>query len=430
MGWFSVTGASAVNPVTKCHITRPGGTSGELTPQFKSFLFRYPVARWMNGLPINNNVADLTAADIPDAGNSFITAYDDVLHWANQSPMLRKVWINIPIGADSSYIVTVAKKCSDSLSAGKQVIVELSNEVWNAGFQQFFYAMDKGRADSRVSSTDDFGKVGEEYGIMAGRMMQIFRSQFTDKSRVEGFLGSQGTNTYFADKAKTAIQKYYGAPNTLFKYQGISLYPCDGLTGSGSKDDLISQINADMARVAKALSDDRADAKASGLIEAVYEWSINGYLTRGGVGDAVVSAYRADSASYRQVLQLWNIINTGADSGEIAMNFDMLGDGWGPQIDPFGPTEFEQEALQTITDKIQPVTGAGSAVIKMARSFPAQRSVRLYDPAGRFVGEIRARASQLARHNASSLRFLAKGVYFATGRGADNLKQNSVLYVR
>ena len=197
LGWFNVTGPSASNPVTQFHFTRPGGTSGELTPKFQSFLFRYPVARWMNGLPINNNIAVQTASDVPDQGNCFVTSYTDVCHWANESPVMQKVWINIPIGADDSYIVAVAQIFNDNLAPNKHVIVELANEVWNATFQQFFYTLNKAKSDSRVASTDDFGKIGEEYGLMAAHMIQVFRSQFTDQEQGRRFSGKPGDKHVF-----------------------------------------------------------------------------------------------------------------------------------------------------------------------------------------------------------------------------------------
>ena len=126
------------------------------------------------------------------------------------------------------------------------------------------------------------------------------------------------------------------------------MYPCDGLASSRQCKRPDCTDRCRLPRVTTALANDRADAKNSGLLEAVYEWSVNGYLTRGGVSQAVISAYRADPNSNRQVLALWADINNGANSGDIAMNFDMVGDGWGPQIDIMAPTEQEEAAIESI----------------------------------------------------------------------------------
>ena len=101
LGTFRFTGPTPSNPVTHFHVTRPGGTSGELTPQFRTYINRFPVLRWMNGLPINRFVDTMTVTDIPNRANSFLTSYDDIIYWTNQSPMARKVSIDIPLFADS-----------------------------------------------------------------------------------------------------------------------------------------------------------------------------------------------------------------------------------------------------------------------------------------------------------------------------------------
>ena len=63
-------------------------------------------------------------------GNS----YDDILKWSNQQANLKKVWINIPVNADDSFVKSVADKFAANLAAGKQVVVEYGNENWNFAF--------------------------------------------------------------------------------------------------------------------------------------------------------------------------------------------------------------------------------------------------------------------------------------------------------
>jgi hypothetical protein len=93
------------------------------------------------------------------------------------------------------------------------------------------------------------------------------------------------------------------------------------------------------------------------LKELVYEWSPNGYLTRGSVSQSVIDAFRADPLSKQFTLDTWNAINSNIGAGGIAFDFDVTGDGWSTQINPLGPTEYQQQAINQISASM----GVGSA---------------------------------------------------------------------
>jgi hypothetical protein len=352
-GEIDLAGASASNPITNFHVVRPGGSVSGMTPTFGGYLNNYTAVRWMNNNNINNNSAPMTAADMLPSGQNLGTngnSYDDIIRWSNQQANLQKVWVNIPVNADDSFVKTVADKFASGLAPGKQVVVEYGNENWNFAFSHPAWILGQAKADPRLTAGDDFTRTAQEAGLLSAHVMQVFENEFADKSRVAGFLGSQGANQYFVDQEKAAIKNVYGANSvtSLYKYQGISFYPGDNLTSAGTVDSLVSQIYQDLTRQTQYLTNDKADATASGLAEAIYEWSPNGYLTKGGVPQSVVDAFRADPRSRQFTIDEWNAIKSKLGPNDMAMEFSVLGDGWSTQVNPFSPHEPEQQAIDLI----------------------------------------------------------------------------------
>jgi len=54
----------------------------------------------------------------------------------------RDVWINIPVDADSMYIVELAQLMHNTLRPDVNIYLEYSNEVWNGSFRQYTYNYD------------------------------------------------------------------------------------------------------------------------------------------------------------------------------------------------------------------------------------------------------------------------------------------------
>lgn len=386
-GEVDLAGASAANPVTNFRVTRPGGTVGSFTPTFQSYLNNYQAIRWMGDSNVNNNNNPLTAADVLPSGQNISTfgnSPDDIIRQANAQPNLKKVWINIPANADDSYIKAVAAKFATGLNPDKQVVVEYSNENWNFAFTHpglTVYA--KAQADPRVTAGDTYTAVAQESGLQSARVMQLFKSTFTangkDPNRAQGFLGSQGANQWFVDQGKLTIDRVFG-PGTvdkLFDYQGISFYPADNLAGASSVDQLVSALYTDLNRQKQYLQNDKLSAGRDGLHEAVYEWGMNGYLTQGGVPQAVWQAFRDDPRSKQWVIDEYNTMKGVLDAGDLAMEFTVLGDGWGPQVNPLAPPEFEQQGIVVLsaqnTQAVTPEPAALSLFILAGAGLLARR---------------------------------------------------------
>ena len=56
-------------------------------------------------------------------------------------------WFCVPHLADDAFVRRMAETVRDGLGPGREARVEYSNEVWNAGFEQAAYAMERGRAE-------------------------------------------------------------------------------------------------------------------------------------------------------------------------------------------------------------------------------------------------------------------------------------------
>lgn len=368
-GEIDLAGASNANPITNLAVVRPGGTLGGLTPSYQSYLNKYTAVRWMNNNNINNNNGVVNSTDLLPSGQNISNngnSYTDIINWSNQQTNLQKVWVNIPTNATNAFIKAVAGQFATTLDPGKQVIFEYGNENWNFAFQHpGLVVLPKGRADSRVIQSDNFTTTAQESGLQSANMMQIVKAEFSakgaDANRAQGFLGSQGANQYFVDKSKEAITRVYGANaiTQLFKYQGISFYPADNLTHADSVDQILSAVHADLGRQTGYLAKDKADAAASGLSEAIYEWSPNGYLTAGGVSAGVVNAFRSDPRAKQWTLDEWNAIKSILGPNDMAMEFSILGDGWSAQINPLLAHEPEQQAIDQISASLSVGTGNG-----------------------------------------------------------------------
>jgi hypothetical protein len=363
-GEIDLTGASAANPITNFHVIRPGGTLSGITPTYQSYLNDYQAVRWMNNNNVNNNRAPMTSKDLlPPGQNLGIVgnSYDDVIAAANAQANLKKVWINIPVNADDSFVKAAADKFAANLAPGKQVVVEYGNENWNFAFSHPQWILDKAKGDARVTAPDDFTKTAQEAALLSAHVQQIFQGEFADKSRVAGFLGSQGASTWFVDQGKSIIKAVFG-PSTLtqlYKYQGISYYPGDNLSSAATENDLINSLYSDLARQKSYLTADKASATGSGLNEAVYEWGMNGYLTKGGVSQAVIDQFRADPRSRQWVLDEWAAIKGALGPNDLAMEFTVLGDLWSAQVNPLMPHEQEQLAIDQIAAGLGITAGGG-----------------------------------------------------------------------
>jgi hypothetical protein len=117
------------------------------------------------------------------------------------------LWLNLPIAATDATYDEIARRVLANLPAGHRVLLEVSNEVWNAGFPQYFYA---------YTMTRVLGEGGIVEGFLVRRSLEAaarFRSIFTAARRgadvliiLPGQFGAIGTSPLIPEAIK-AFQK-------------------------------------------------------------------------------------------------------------------------------------------------------------------------------------------------------------------------------
>ncbi|HEX8914029.1 MAG TPA: hypothetical protein VF796_16900 [Humisphaera sp.] len=192
-------------------------------------------------------------------------AWDYVIQLANETN--RGVWINVGAHASDAYVTELAKLFLSKLNASLPIYVEHSNEVWNAGFEQYGY--NKSQATAEVGANPSSNLVYDgatNADVIAQRrharrtkqIADIFKSvwQAAGKSnplngRVRVVLGGQASKLSLFDNELAYLNAVYGSPKAYL--WGIGIAPYFNLGGlqnntSASKDQLLaaftSSVNA------------------------------------------------------------------------------------------------------------------------------------------------------------------------------------------
>ena len=196
----------------------------------------------------------------------------------------RDIWINIPVDADSMYVVELARLMKATLRPDINIYLEYSNEVWNGSFSQFQYNYDavlqsSEDADIRASTQWDdrrrarrvakqvikFGKIFEEVmGVTVASRTKI-RPVFA--WQIGGWL------PWYED-VLTWITNTYGPPKDFI--YGIASAPYFNDNGAAS--------NATPLQVVAAMSanSDNNVANIQTLAQFADQWQIKHLQYEGG----------------------------------------------------------------------------------------------------------------------------------------------------
>jgi hypothetical protein len=93
-------------------------------------------------------------------------------------------WVTVPWNADNEWITSFATYFRDHMAPGHQVYVEVSNEVWNAGYPVTVQAAQEARDEGLIAS-DGSGRVGwagERYAEKTRQVMAIWSTVFSGQS--------------------------------------------------------------------------------------------------------------------------------------------------------------------------------------------------------------------------------------------------------
>lgn len=142
--------ATGINGVKEIRLMRPGYQHN--TPQifrtaYLNAMSPFSTLRFMDYLSTNNsdsgypNISTWANRQQPNAPRYTNGApWETIIALANYTSS--DIWINIPVDADSMYVVQVATLMNASLRPEVNIYIEYSNEVWNGSFSQYQYNYD------------------------------------------------------------------------------------------------------------------------------------------------------------------------------------------------------------------------------------------------------------------------------------------------
>ena len=223
-------------------------------PDFLSKISQFDTLRYMDWNSTNQNQtanwADRTTLnDVTwqSTGNSSVPIEVEVA-LANQTKT--NMWLNVPTEASDDYVRQMMTYVHDHLDPSLTVHLEYSNEVWNFGFQQSHYALQKGdqlfgkdaNGDGVIDSNDPAEHYGPGwvtyYGYRAAQVANIANQVFgADDSRLQNVLSTQtaytGLETYILDGVARAN---LGSVSSLFSDYAVTTYFDGGLRPANAAD--------------------------------------------------------------------------------------------------------------------------------------------------------------------------------------------------
>ena len=107
-------------------------------------------------------------------------------------------WVTIPWNADNDYITRFATYVRDNLAAGRQVYVEVGNEVWNGGSPIATIACNEAKAENLPGVNGSTGCNLERYAEKTKQVVQIWSNVFSGQmNRLVRVASFQHVATYW-----------------------------------------------------------------------------------------------------------------------------------------------------------------------------------------------------------------------------------------
>jgi hypothetical protein len=195
------------------------------TPAFLSMLANFRLIRGMEWLNTNGSqiVNWSSRPQLTDGGYGGFSGgpVEAVLLLCNA--VGADCWVNVPHMATNDYITQMATVAHSLLGTSQKLYIEFSNEVWNASFAQFHYAVAQGQATWPTGQSQYWGS--SWYGMRTAQTCDIFKSVWgADASRVVCVMGGQAGNTYVETSALDCVL-WSGAPCTKHGIGAVAVAP-------------------------------------------------------------------------------------------------------------------------------------------------------------------------------------------------------------
>lgn len=291
---LAASGLDPADPLRAVSLIPPG-YDPERPPLFRQDAIRrfavFPAGlRMMSLLGVSNsNVATWEARALPDqfaqSGGKGV-AHEYVCELVRQLGSTT-TWLNVPDSADDAYVAQMAQLYYRRLPADVSVILEYSNELWNAGFDQFTRNVARAKADSRLTAPDVVQRSAQLSALRTVEIARTWRDAFgADKGRIKVVFCGQNNQTSWVN----AGIKYLKAKNMLNEIDAISTAPYVGIPMSIdavglTADALFAAMNRQLdGAVTTGIAAHATIAKSNGLAFYAYEGGPSIPAFRQGVG--------------------------------------------------------------------------------------------------------------------------------------------------
>lgn len=202
-------------------------------PRFLQLVHYFRVLRFMDWLQTNGSTIR-SWSDRPLPTQAFFgTAKGVPIEIAVQAAnaISADAWLNVPAMADDHYITEMATLVHGLLGSTQKVYVELSNEVWNASFKQYHYAISQGAAlwPTRPGGSGGYEWNRNFYGMRTAQMCDLWKAAWgADKARVICVLGAQAAWSFSATESLKCPYWTQGSPCSGHGINAVAIAPYMG----------------------------------------------------------------------------------------------------------------------------------------------------------------------------------------------------------
>jgi hypothetical protein len=251
--------------------------AGEVfNPTFLALIQKFRVLRFMDWFATNGStVSSWSNRPVPSYaywGTRSGVPIEIAVQLANT--ISADAWLNVPHMADDNYITQMATLVHAQLGTTQKAYVEFSNEVWNGSFEQYHYAVTKGKAlwPSQPGGGGGYGWNRNWFGMRTAQMCDIWKSVWgADSNRVVCVLGSQAAGSYSAIASLTCPFWTQGAPCSGHGIGAIAIAPYFGYQGVPSA--WTSQSDGGLTDLFQSLySQNDPSIPAGGALNQVVGW--------------------------------------------------------------------------------------------------------------------------------------------------------------
>jgi hypothetical protein len=249
-------------------------TTAVLAPEFVSAATGFKVIRFMKWQPATEGNWPVSWATRNKPGDGDYSKNDGVpvetmVDLANQ--LGADPWFTVPWNADNDYITRFATYVRDNLASGRQVYVEVSNEVWNGSYPVATQAANDAKAEGLPSAgvTATAGSL-ERYAEKTQQVMQIWSTVFTGQtSRLVRVAAFQHVSPF----ASNLLLKYRNLYQSVDALATAPYFGHDADSWSGQPLDTImtSTLPAKIAETLDFAAQQKATAQKYNLRYITYE---------------------------------------------------------------------------------------------------------------------------------------------------------------